>query len=166
MNSADMPYSNALVVPDVADNQPARGMPARPASPVVAGSARIAKRSSPSRVPVRSIMVADMTILSRRLTPSTLLTKHCQIDASCCQVLPTAGQRLVPGKFLDCPSDCRYADGTRCKGVVDLPSSARCPAPPCQPPLPSVPRAPPRASPGPLFAASSALPVVTAALTG
>src|SRR3954471_10465576 len=55
-----MPYSNMVDVPDSCASQPATGMPARPATPVMTASARIAKRSKPSRVPVRSIVMADM----------------------------------------------------------------------------------------------------------
>src|SRR5215208_4139171 len=60
MKNAPMPYSNAIVVPDVSASQPASGRPATPARPVMTASARIARRSNPSRVPVRSIVMADM----------------------------------------------------------------------------------------------------------
>ena len=64
MKNAAMPYSNVSVVPDVSASQPASGMPATPARPVMTASARIARRSNPSRVPVRSIVMADMDFLS------------------------------------------------------------------------------------------------------
>src|SRR6478752_9034721 len=68
MKNAAMPYSNASVVPDVPASQPASGMPAMPARPVMTASARIARRSNPSRVPVRSIVMADMVSFPRWLT--------------------------------------------------------------------------------------------------
>src|SRR4051812_2371911 len=64
MKNAPMPYSNVVVVPDVSASQPASGRPATPASPVITASARMARRSNPSRVPVRSIVMADMVFLS------------------------------------------------------------------------------------------------------
>src|ERR1700754_4337742 len=63
MKNAAMPYSNGFVVPDSSDSMPASGMPATPARPLMTASARIASRSSPSRVPVRPIVMADMSFL-------------------------------------------------------------------------------------------------------
>src|ERR1700676_672526 len=68
MKNAPIAYSNVVVVPDVSANQPTSGMPARPARPVMTASARMAKRSSPSRVPVRSIVMADIVFLPVWLT--------------------------------------------------------------------------------------------------
>ncbi|GAB4962086.1 hypothetical protein MAHJHV55_19400 [Mycobacterium avium subsp. hominissuis] len=59
-----MPYSKAVVVPDTSASQPTSGIPARPTSPLMAASARMARRSKPSRPVVRSIVVADMIFLS------------------------------------------------------------------------------------------------------
>src|SRR2546423_10517932 len=63
MKNAPMLYSNATDVPDVSASQPASGRPAAPARPVMTASARMAKRSNPSRVPVRSIVMAGMVFL-------------------------------------------------------------------------------------------------------
>src|SRR4029078_4138257 len=64
VTNAAWPDWNGSVVPDVSASHPVSGMPATPARPVMTASARIARRSNPSRVPVRSIVMADMDFLS------------------------------------------------------------------------------------------------------